>query len=149
MKKLLTLVLFTLSFVCNAQSVIENKPLGSGNATVGKSQAIEVYHGLYFVPQHMPGYPTSAVIWPRVIETDCDLFSTTLHCNGYNDKSGKGRAEYLFYTAREKSKFELDFPALVDRVNLISARQKDMVKKLDNRSTIIIYKEVPYKDQGE
>jgi hypothetical protein len=41
----------------------------------------------------MPGYPTSATIWPRVVIVPC---STEL-CAGYEVTPDMGRGEYLFF----------------------------------------------------
>lgn len=50
-------------------------------------------YGVYHVPQYMPGFPTAATIWPRVVEVQCqnDL------CEGYENTPALGRGEYLFF----------------------------------------------------
>ncbi|WP_426147251.1 hypothetical protein [Polaromonas sp. DSR2-3-2] len=50
-------------------------------------------YGVYHAPQYMPGFPTAATIWPRVIEVKCqnDL------CAGYENTPALGRGEYLFF----------------------------------------------------
>ena len=50
-------------------------------------------YGVYHVPQYMPGFPTAATIWPRVVEVEGqnDL------CEGYENTPALGRGEYLFF----------------------------------------------------
>lgn len=74
---------------------IERMPMGSGlqNAR-GTDNAEPVGDlGVWHVPQYMPGYPTSATIWPRVVIIQCvsDL------CPGYEVTPELGRGEYLFF----------------------------------------------------
>lgn len=90
--------IFTL---CGMSSVfadvkIQRNILGSGiqNASAGSDAATQVGdYGVYHVPQYMPGYPTAATIWPRVVEVKCqnDI------CEGYESSPALGRGEYLFF----------------------------------------------------
>ena len=75
---------------------IQRNLLGSGiqNAEMTADVATQVGdYGVYHVPQYMPGYPTAATIWPRVVEVKCqnDL------CEGYENTPALGRGEYLFF----------------------------------------------------
>lgn len=75
---------------------IQRNLLGSGiqNAAMTADVATQVGdYGVYHVPQYMPGYPTAATIWPRVVEVKCqnDL------CEGYENTPALGRGEYLFF----------------------------------------------------
>ena len=75
---------------------IQRNLLGSGiqNEAMTADVATQVGdYGVYHVPQYMPGYPTAATIWPRVVEVKCqnDL------CEGYENTPALGRGEYLFF----------------------------------------------------
>ena len=79
-----------------AEIKIQRNILGSGiqNASMTADVAIPVGdYGVYHVPQYMPGFPTAATIWPRVVEVKCqnDL------CEGYENTPAIGRGEYLFF----------------------------------------------------
>ena len=49
--------------------------------------------GVWHVPQYMPGYPTAATIWPRVVIIQCEGDV----CPGYEVTPELGRGEYLFF----------------------------------------------------
>jgi hypothetical protein len=53
---------------------------------------------VWHVPQYLPGFPTAATIWPRVIILQCasDL------CSGYEITPEMGRGEYLFFVPEKK-----------------------------------------------
>ncbi|MEO5606086.1 MAG: hypothetical protein ABIR13_00675 [Polaromonas sp.] len=75
---------------------IQRNLLGSGiqNEAMTADVATQVGdYGVYHVPQYMPGHPTAATIWPRVVEVKCqnDL------CEGYENTPALGRGEYLFF----------------------------------------------------
>ena len=45
----------------------------------------------------MAGYPTSATIWPRAVNVDCDKAADgSLNCDGFHWEPKFGRGEYLF-----------------------------------------------------
>lgn len=74
---------------------IERVNMGSGlqNAT-GTENAQPVGDlGVWHAPQYMPGYPTAASIWPRVVEVEC----ADSVCSGYTVTPDLGRGEYLFF----------------------------------------------------
>lgn len=74
---------------------IERRVFGSGlqNAT-GYEIANPVGNfGVYHAPQYLPGFPTAATIWPRVIDVKCSGDK----CEGYNWLPEYGRGEYLFF----------------------------------------------------
>lgn len=85
--------------------VIRNQ-LGTGTPasviTVGIENARYVADNYYHVPQYMPNYPTAAVIWPRVIDLECERVEGQVRCNGYHWLPEMGRGEYLFVTPRIK-----------------------------------------------
>jgi|GEM_PF-489948 len=79
---------------------VERVNMGSGlqNAR-GTENALPVGSlGVWHVPQYLPGYPTAATIWPRVIFLQCtgDL------CAGYTITPEVGRGEYLFFVPADK-----------------------------------------------
>lgn len=68
--------------------------------TVGTETAIYVDDGYYHLPQHLSGYPTAAVLWPRVVEVECDKVGDRLVCDGYHWTPRLGRAEYVMLLPR-------------------------------------------------
>ena len=79
---------------------IQRMNMGSGlqNAR-GTENALPVGAlGVRHVPQYLPGYPTAATIWPRVIVIQC----TEDLCAGYTITPELGRGEYLFFVPANK-----------------------------------------------
>ena len=74
---------------------VERMTFGSGQQNaIGRDTAEPVGDlGVWHVPQYMPGYPTSATIWPRVVEIPC----ANELCAGYEVTPELGRGEYLFF----------------------------------------------------
>lgn len=73
--------------------------LGSGEpGQPGVENATAVYNNIYHAPQYLPGFPTAATIWPRVIEVLCRQVEGGLQCDGYNWTPRMGRGEYLYFT---------------------------------------------------
>jgi hypothetical protein len=99
MKKLLTFLFLVASVAASAETVIERTPLGSG--TPGMTGLEKAYlmpnDYLHFTPQYMPGFPTAATIWPRVVTVECQLVDGVSVCKGYNWLPEMGRGEYLFF----------------------------------------------------
>lgn len=85
--------------VTNVQ--IQRNILGSGSPGEepgGYENAERVLNDIYHVPQYLPGSPTAATIWPRVIDVPCARASSgELLCQGYEWLPKFGRAEYLFF----------------------------------------------------
>lgn len=81
---------------------VERLSFGSGTpsdgAAVGTESALHVMDGLYHVPNHLPGYPTAAVIWPRELPVECGPAGALADavCSGYRVHPAVGRGEYLF-----------------------------------------------------
>ncbi|QRF62887.1 hypothetical protein [Variovorax paradoxus] len=73
---------------------VERMLLGSGLQNASGSEPAQPVgdYGVWHVPQFMPGYPTSATLWPRVIEVRC----IERQCEGYALPPELGRTEYLF-----------------------------------------------------
>jgi hypothetical protein len=75
-------------------------PLGSGTpssgTTAGSEHAYEVAAGTYHVPNHMPGFPTAATIWPRQLLLGCVEAQGELECDGFAVHPSIGRGEYIY-----------------------------------------------------
>lgn len=84
----------------NTDLLIERVPFGSGlQNTTGMENAQPVADfGVWHVPQYMPGYPTAATIWPRVVLVHCKDGA----CDGYAITPNMGPGEYLFFRPVEK-----------------------------------------------
>jgi hypothetical protein len=52
-------------------------------------------NNIFHAPQYMPGHPTAATLYPRVVDVECTKVSTGLNCKGYNWLPELGRGEYL------------------------------------------------------
>jgi hypothetical protein len=102
MNKVLTCFLFLLLFGLQAaaQTVsIERYVLGSGEpGQAGFENAEAVENNIYHVPQYLPGSPTSAMLWARVIQVPCHREGDLTRCEGYHWSPAMGRAEYLYFT---------------------------------------------------
>ncbi|SEJ77024.1 hypothetical protein SAMN05216567_101244 [Variovorax sp. OK605] len=74
---------------------IERVNMGSGVQNASGTDVAEPVGdlGVWHVPQYMPGFPTAATIWPRVVIVPC---STDL-CSGYELTPELGRGEYLYF----------------------------------------------------
>lgn len=74
---------------------IERVPMGSGlqNATGIENADPVADFGVWHVPQYMPGFPTAATVWPRVVHVLC----SSGICAGYSITTEMGRGEYLFF----------------------------------------------------
>jgi hypothetical protein len=98
MKKLVTLLaLVALAGVSMAQSVtVERHNLGSGSPEAkGRENAAQWDNNIYHAPQYMPGHPTAATLYPRVVDVPCVQTPTGMDCSGYSWMPEMGRAEYL------------------------------------------------------
>ena len=100
MKKLLAIMLIaTVSGAAIADTVnVRQHDFGSGvPGSDGSTAATSVLpEGLYYVPQYLPGNPTAATIWPRVIDVKCvKAADGGANCEGYNWLPEYGRGEYL------------------------------------------------------
>jgi hypothetical protein len=100
MKKIIsTLALLLLASSAMAQTVyVERQSLGSGTpGAQGVENATKWDNDIYHAPQYMIGYPTSATLFPRVVDLDCIKIQTGLSCKGYNWTPDMGRGEYLMF----------------------------------------------------
>jgi len=134
------LVLLALAFSASAQTpnvTVERKALGlSMNSKVENAKVVDnsglendILHGT----QYMPGFPTAATIWPRVVAVPCVKADEGLKCEGYRWSPALGRGEYLFIT-----------PQVVER----PAPPPPVIVTVPGPERIVL-KEVPVKKQRE
>lgn len=73
MKKLiLSAILIGLAGIASAQVNVGRVENGSGQPNLkGYEGATKWDNNIYHAPQYMPGYPTAATLFPRVIEVKC------------------------------------------------------------------------------
>jgi hypothetical protein len=98
MKKLiLALALVGLTGSVLAQQVnVGRNELGSGTpGMTGFELAGKWDNNIFHAPQYMPGHPTAATLYPRVVDVECTKVATGLNCKGYNWLPELGRGEYL------------------------------------------------------
>lgn len=76
---------------------VKNEFLGFGNEMTGAQPMEQVgeHEGIYHVPGYLPGHPTAATIWPRVVEVKCKKGL----CDGPQWTPALGRGEYLYVQA--------------------------------------------------
>jgi len=102
MKNLLTLTVMMaaagVAFANAPPILIQEHSFGSGlpGSTGATQSTSSLPDGLFYAPQYLPGYPTAAIIWPRVIDVNCTTIPTgEVKCDGYNWVPEYGRGEYL------------------------------------------------------
>jgi len=96
MKNLITILVLTLtaSTTIGQDITVERRELGSGTpGQVGQESASIWGNDIYHAPQYMPGNPTAATLYPRVLEVPCTQVGEVLECKGYS--WDVGRSEYL------------------------------------------------------
>jgi len=78
--------------------IIQQKSFGSGTpgTTGGTTATSSLPDGLYYAPQYLPGFPTAATIWPRVVDVNCVKSDADIKCAGYEWLPELGRGEYLY-----------------------------------------------------
>jgi len=104
MKKIISiLALAAMASTAFAQDVsIGRRTLGSGTPGLVGDEIANRWDGagvgeaIFQIQQYMPGYPTAATIWPRVVEVPCTTVAGKQVCNGYDWQPRYGRGEYLF-----------------------------------------------------
>jgi len=100
-KTLFAIMAVALSATAMAQTItLEKREFGSGSPASLVNEKVD--NNLYHTPQYMPGNPTAATIYPRVITVDnCIKSADGAKCDGYNWSPAMGRAEYLFVQPRK------------------------------------------------
>lgn len=97
MKYALIAMLAATSFGVAAQNVtVENRQLGSGTPGEKNAEQTTIVNDMRHGPQYLPGYPTAATIWPRVVDVPCDRVGNDLICDGFNWSPSMGPGEYLY-----------------------------------------------------
>lgn len=118
---------------------VARNQLGTGTPapliTVGTETAVLVDDGYYHIPQQLAGYPTAAVIWPRVVEVECEKVGEKVVCDGYHWSPRLGRAEYVLLLPRLKA----PPPQPPTRC----------CEKVVTPPPVVIYREVPVKRKAE
>ena len=79
---------------------IQRTPFGSGTPDLSGYENAKPVNGLgvWHVPQYLPGFPTAATVWPRVVSVRCKGGL----CEGYVITPELGRGEYLFVVPRNE-----------------------------------------------
>ena len=98
-KYLLLLLLSTPAlaqdFTLNGSEFGSNTPADNVHAVmVDRAAGVGVYHA----PQYLPGHPTAATIWPRVVPVKCVEQKNKIECENYKWLPEMGRPEYIFVT---------------------------------------------------
>jgi hypothetical protein len=140
MKKLMLAAIFAVvagSVVAQQVSVGRNV-LGSGVPGAMGSEQTTVWdatNNIFHSPQYLPGYPTAATLWPRVIDVKCKKVDGNLNCDGYNWMPEYGRGEYLMIHP-----VIVNEPAITG-ITIINNPVKEV--------PVIVIKEVPTKPKGQ
>lgn len=93
---LLSLMLAGTAMSSNAQ-MIQSQENGSGSpGNLSFESMVKVDNDIFHAPQYLPGYPTAATLWPRVIDVPCVQVDHGVTCKGYVWNPSMGRGEYLF-----------------------------------------------------
>jgi len=135
MKKLASFA--ALLFSVSAFAVVNVGSMTNGSGTPGNTlpeNALEVFNGVLHAPQYMPGYPTAATIWPRVIEVPCTKDTVgDLKCAGYQWTPNLGRGEYLFIAPKVVEEPVIVTPIhdtiIVERSEPVKPKPKKKVKR--------------------
>lgn len=109
---------------------VQVRQLGSGTPAAIESKGTEgtlvLPDGVYHAPQYLPGFPTAATIWPRVVEVDCEELNGVVSCAGFNWTPELGRGEYLFISPKIKNQPQPSSP-----VPVIIYKEVDVKKKAE------------------
>lgn len=113
----------------SAQPMIERQGLGSGEPGVsGWEPSTAVGNDAFHAPQYMPGSPTAASIWPRVVEVPCNAGAT--QCEGYQNVPALGRGEYLFFRpAPTQAEVKVAPPVVITQEPRVIIREVEVVPK--------------------
>lgn len=102
MKKIISiLALMALAGSAFANDLsIERRELGFGTPGLHGMENADKWDGsnsIYHALTYLPGTPTAATIYPRVVDVECTKTAQgDFACAGYNWRQELGRAEYLF-----------------------------------------------------
>lgn len=136
MKKLISiLALVVMAGSAMAQTVeVGREALGSGTpGAQGFENATKWGNDIYHAPQYMPGFPTAATLWPRVIDVQCTKVGNVLNCDGYHWLPELGRGEYL----------------MIRPIVKVDQKPQVVTKTIIKEVPVVVLKEVPVKKKGE
>ena len=148
-KLLVSLALVAVSTVASAQHNVQNALLGTGNDDALTTKSFEVYNDIYHVPQYMPGFPTAATIWPRVVKTKCTWTGRSMYCDAIRHADYGYRTEYLYFSEQAKNLTDFKVDILLRRVDDLAKDQSKLERLISNQKPIIIFTEVPVKKNNE
>ncbi len=95
-KIILSVLIASFTSASLAQVGIHRIENGSGQPNeTGIENAATWDQNIYHAPQYMPGHPTAATLWPRVVDVTCKQIVDKVICDGYNWMPAMGRGEYL------------------------------------------------------
>jgi len=141
MKKLiLAVTLAGIAGIVSAQDVtVSRENLGSGTpGFTGLENTTQWDNNIFHAPQYMPGYPTAAVLYPRVVEVPCERKDGKLECKGYNWLPKLGRGEYLMI---KPVVIEAQKPQIITNTVIKEVPGPERIRE--------VYIEVPVKKKGE
>ena len=93
-------------------------------------------HGIHHVPGMLPGHPTAATIWPRIIRVQCTMEDGKMKCDYPARSPDVDRGEYVLYEPIFKKE-------PVQQVIIQQTPTEVIVKEVVKEVTIL--KEVPPK----
>lgn len=102
MKKILSiLTLMALAGAASAADLsIDRREGGFGTPGLDGQEKAQQWDGslaIYHALTYLPGSPTAATIYPRVVDVECSKNAQgNFSCGGFNWRQELGRAEYLF-----------------------------------------------------
>lgn len=127
-----TILSLTVSAAFSQQVTIKYEELGSGVPESNSPEnAVRWDNDIFHAPQYLPGYPTSASLWPRLVDVLCAKHDKILTCDGYHWTPDLGRGEYLMIHPVIKQESTENVTTIIEKV------------------PVIVLKEVPVKKKGE
>jgi hypothetical protein len=93
-------------------------------------------HGIHHVPGMLPGHPTAATLWPRIIRVECTMEDGKMKCDYPARTPSVGRGEYVMYEPVFKKE-------PIQQVIIQQTPAEVIVKEVVKEVTVI--KEVPPK----
>lgn len=148
-KLLILLALAFTSLMASAQLNVQNALLGSGNDEVLTTKSFEVYNDIFHVPQYMPGFPTAATIWPRIVKTKCNWTGNSMYCDAIRHSEYGYRTEYLYFTEAAKNLTDIKVDVLLIKVDKLAKDQKKLEELVSNQKPVTIFIEVPVKKNNQ
>lgn len=147
-KTLIVMAALAVSTAFAAEVDVTRKGLGSGtpakmqlsNSGVENAKVVNSSPDVLHTPQYLPGFPTAATIFPRIVEVPCTKVAATgdLKCSGYHWTPAMGRAEYLFVT-----------PVVKEEAAPVVVKERVVVEKLVPGPVREVFVEVPAKKKAE